>query len=140
MKYSTQFLTTLAAYAALAAGCSISSPALSAEPAAHEPIFVTVFWLKPNSEKFDIVSIDLGGIVQSAAECAALPISEVAKHTPHFAAKARAGLIPKIVCGIAAPSQDTDDPTSDDQTAPDVRSEPGHPDSSGVLPHPSGII
>lgn len=125
MKYSTQFLTTLAAYAALAAGCSISSPALSAEPAAHEPIFVTVFWLKPVADKFDIDSIDLGGIAQTPDECATLPMSEVAKHVPSFAAKTRAGLIPKIVCGIAAPEQDPAAKPKADQSDAD-RSGPGH--------------
>ena len=141
MKYVTRFFAALSTYAVLAAaGCSLSQPVAAAEPSAHEPIFVTVFWLKPAGEKFNIDSVDLGGIADSPAQCVALPMSEVAKHVAGFAAKAAAGLIPKKVCGIAAPDQNPNSDQSSSADGPSTSrgdSGPGHPDQ---IPGPSGVI
>lgn len=99
-------------------------------------IFVVIFWLRalspghPETTPFEVVQTELGGIAPDAGVCAALPMDEVLKPVKDAAANIAKGLVPEVVCGIAAPTQDVGE-------APPVRSEPGHPDQPQ---RPSGAI
>jgi hypothetical protein len=95
------------------------------------PVWVMVFWLHPldGKDTVEISSMELGGEAGSPDICATLPMAEVLKPIEDASEKIGAGLVPVVVCGIAAPTQAT--------KKPPVRSEPGHPDQpqgpSGAL-------
>lgn len=95
------------------------------------PVWVMVFWLHPldGKDTVEVASMELGGEAASPDICATLPMAEVLKPVKDASEKIEAGLIPVVVCGIAAPTQTKE--------KPHMRSEPGHPDQpqgpSGAL-------
>jgi hypothetical protein len=97
------------------------------------PIFVLIFWLKViaangNVDSVSIDSIEFGGEAKSPQICSTLPMGEVLKSIPDAATKIEAGLVPRVVCGVAAPDTEVYTPDSvpkaDMPQAPE--SNPGH--------------
>ncbi len=93
-------------------------------------ILVLVMWLHVNNpgpvQSFTIDSIDFGGIAKNPDACASLPMAEVLKEIPGSADKIAAGLVPKAICGMAAPDGDTI--ATEPPAKREVPSTPGHGD------------
>lgn len=107
-------------------------------------IFVLVFWLRalspdhPDTTQFEIAQTELGGIAPSASVCATLPMADVLKPIKDAVANIANGLVPKVVCGIAAPEPGSSDKQAPAEKTPESsQTDPGH----GVWGNgPSGAI
>lgn len=95
------------------------------------PIFIIVFWLKvvggdANVAAVSLDSMEFGGYSKNPHACESLPMADILKPLPDAAEKIAAGLVPKVLCAIAAPDQNLAAEAPGQK--PPVRSEPGHPD------------
>lgn len=95
------------------------------------PIFVIVFWMKiaavgAGVTAVDFDSMEFGGYAKDPSVCASLPMADILTPLHDAASKIEAGLVPRVVCGLAAPDQQV--VLELPKNKPPVRSEPGHPD------------
>lgn len=95
------------------------------------PIFVLIFWLHitnpgEQTESFDIAQIEFGGVASKPDKCAGLLMADALKPLKDAPTNIANGLVPKIVCGMAAPDNSPmqTEPPKPHAQAP--ASNPGH--------------
>lgn len=73
-------------------------------------VFVFILWLHVlNGNHVEVNSVSLVGTTEQPADCAQIDLGDAVKRDNNGAAKLKAGLIPKVVCGIAAPEDSHSD-------------------------------
>lgn len=100
-----------------------------------QPIFVLIFWLMVSGDKVQIRETELAAIVDTPAKCAQIDVLEVIGKLEDAKENIAKGLMPAVVCGIAAPVK------KPEPTAPPTKESPESSPGNGVWGKgPSGDI